>query len=105
MTAFTFLLTFIAGTVFGATVMGLCMAAKLGEDDPAEPVGYVDQDGESTPAAPCKHTVTSHGSDFNDRAPGDPICIRCGASVKNDGESTPAQHQWRNAGMKAHHAE
>ncbi|MDE4918362.1 hypothetical protein ACUXAV_000403 [Cupriavidus metallidurans] len=36
MTAIAFILAFIAGTVFGATVMGLCMAAKLGEDDPTE---------------------------------------------------------------------
>ena len=34
--AFTLILGLVVGAAFGAVVMGLCMAAKLGEDDPTE---------------------------------------------------------------------
>ncbi|HBO83103.1 MAG TPA: hypothetical protein DD502_33795, partial [Cupriavidus sp.] len=56
------ILCVLLGALF-LSIAGWAIArgGTLGEDDPAEPVGYVDQDG----------------------------------------ESTPAQHQWKNAGAKA----
>ena len=56
------LCVFVAGGCFGGLIVAIFAGSR--EREP-EPVGYVDQDG----------------------------------------ESTPAQHQWKNAGAKAHHAE
>jgi hypothetical protein len=61
---------FLMGMLTGAWLLSAYtrwseQLAQLGCDDPSEPVGYIDQDG----------------------------------------ERTPARHQWVNAGAKAHHAE
>lgn len=36
MTAFAIILALVIGTIFGLVVTGLCLMAKLGEDDPTE---------------------------------------------------------------------
>lgn len=61
---------FVVGMLVGAWLLSAyqCWCHELGQlgcEDPSEPQGYVDQDG----------------------------------------ERTPARHQWVNAGAKAHHAE
>jgi len=68
--AVVLLAVFVIGMLVGAWLLSAYIRwcdelAQLGCYDPSEPTGYVDQDG----------------------------------------ERTPARHQWRNAGMKAHHAE
>lgn len=72
---------FIAGLAVGflvtIAVISVMAISTMGEDDPSEPHGYVDQD--------------HHG--------------HCAINRDHDGESTPARHQWRNSSVHRPHVQ